>query len=142
MNRSEVIRVDHLYSQAPSAVWKALTDPTLHARWWAAGGVRPVVGHRFDLDMGQFGKQSCEVLGVEKERLFKYRFGTGVLDTTITWRLVPEGSGTRLMLTHEGFDLDSPISRMAFEGMKPGWPTVLARLDALLGDVASGQIAG
>jgi hypothetical protein len=37
------------------------------------------------------------------------------------------------MLTHDGFNLDSPLGRRAFEGMKPGWPAVLARLEAPLG---------
>lgn len=132
MSESAVIQVDHFYSHSPSAVWKALTDPKLHARWWAAGDVRPVVGHEFELDMGRFGTQPCRVLEVEEERLFKYRFATGTLDTIITWRLVPEGGGTRLELTQEGFDLASPVGRQAFEGMKPGWPQVLARLEAVL----------
>src|SRR5262249_29640524 len=118
------IEVDHVYAHAPSKVWKALTDPELHARWWAAGDVRAVVGHRFELDMGKWGKRACEVIAVEPERLLRYRFGIGVLDTVITWELVPEGSGTRLKLTHEGFDFDSPLGRTALEGMKPGWPRV------------------
>jgi uncharacterized protein YndB with AHSA1/START domain len=80
------------------------------------------------LDMGKFGKQPCEVVAVEHERLFRYTFATGTLDTVITWRLAPEGAGTRLSLTHEGFDLDSPLARAAFEGMKGGWPSVLERL--------------
>jgi uncharacterized protein YndB with AHSA1/START domain len=116
---SHVIRVDHLSRHPPTAVWKALTDPALHARWWAAGEVRPIVGHRFELDMGRWGKQPCEVLQVQHERLLKYRFAAGVLDTIITWHLTAEGSGTRLTLTHEGFNLDSPLSRQAFEGMNP-----------------------
>jgi uncharacterized protein YndB with AHSA1/START domain len=127
------IRLDHVYKHPPSAVWKALTTPELHAKWWAPGDVRAVVGHRFELDMGQWGKQACLVLAVEPERLFQYRFATGRLDTMITWRLAPEGTGTRLTLIHEGFDLDSPLSKQAFEGMKPGWPNVLGRLAELLG---------
>lgn len=132
MSAPAVIQVEHFYAHAPSEVWKVLTDPALHARWWAAGDVRPIVGHRFDLDMGRWGKQACEVLEVKHERVLKYRFAAGVLDTIITWRLTPEGSGTRLELTHEGFNLDSPMGRQALEGMKPGWPKVLARLEAVL----------
>jgi uncharacterized protein YndB with AHSA1/START domain len=128
----EVIQVEHFYPQPPAVVWKALTDPAMHARWWAAGNVQPIVGHRFELDMGQWGKQPCEVLEVQQNRLLKYRFAAGTLDSTITWELVSEGSGTTLKLTHEGFNLDSPMGRMAFEGMKPGWPKVLARLELLL----------
>lgn len=133
MNPPAVIQLDHVYAHPPSAVWKALTDPALHAKWWAAGDVRPIVGHRFTLDMGPWGQQPCEVLAVEPERLLQYRFATGTLDTTLTWRLAPEGTGTRLTLVHEGFNLDSPMGRRAFEGMKPGWPGVLARLGAALG---------
>ncbi len=133
MSSPGIIRMEKLYPHPPSAVWRALTDPELHARWWAAGDVRPIVGHRFTLDMGPFGRQPCEVLAVEHERLLQYRFAAGSLDTIITWRLAAEGTGTRLSLTHEGFNLDSPMGRAAFEGMKPGWPAVLERLGAVLG---------
>jgi uncharacterized protein YndB with AHSA1/START domain len=132
MNEPAVIQLDHLYAYPPARVWEALTDPALHARWWAAGDIRPVVGHRFELDMGAFGRQACEVLEVQPERLLKLRFAAGVLDTVITWRLTPEGSGTRLSLTHEGFDLDSPLARKALDGMRHGWPTVLGRMEAVL----------
>ncbi|HKP98662.1 MAG TPA: SRPBCC domain-containing protein [Fibrobacteria bacterium] len=132
MKEPGIIKLEHVYPHAPAAVWKALTDPALHARWWAAGDVRPIVGHRFDLDMGPWGKQPCEVLQADPERLFKYRFATASLDTLITWELIPEGSGTRLRLTHEGFDLDSPLGLQAFEGMKPGWAKILERLAAML----------
>ena len=94
--------------------------------------MRPVVGHRFDLDMGAWGKRPCEVVAVEPQRLLSYRFATGSLDTTLTWRLTPEGSGTRLTLTHQGFDLDSPMGRQALEGMRKGWPGILERLARLL----------
>jgi uncharacterized protein YndB with AHSA1/START domain len=127
-----VIQIDHFYAHPPSKVWQALTDPALLARWWASGDIHPVVGHRFEIDMGQWGKQPCEVIEVVQERLLKYRFATGVLDTIITWQLIPEGDGTRLRLTHEGFNLDSPIGRAALEGMKTGWPQVLARLEPVL----------
>jgi len=132
MNESAVIRVEHFYPHPPDAVWKALTDPEVHARWWAAGDVRPVVGHRFELDMGQWGMQPCEVITVEPERSFRYRFSAGRLDTIVGWQLAPEGEGTRLTLTHEGFDLESPMGRQAYEGMKPGWPMLLARMGSVL----------
>jgi len=98
--------------------------------------VKPVVGYRFNLDMGAWGQQGCEVVAVEPERLLKYRFAIGNLDTMITWRLTPEGAGTPLSLDHEGFNLDSPMGRKALEGMKLGWPGVLAKLGALLGTPA------
>jgi uncharacterized protein YndB with AHSA1/START domain len=132
MTNVAVIHVKRRSAHPPAAVWRALTDPELHARWWAAGDVRPVVGHRFELDMGQWGKQACEVLAVEPERLLRYSFAAGTLDTIITWRLAPDGDGTLLTLTQEGFDPDSPLGRQALEGMRAGWPGVLARLERVL----------
>lgn len=131
---TNVITLDQFLPHPPAAVWKALTDPELHARWWAAGDVRAEVGHRFKLDMGKFGYQPCEVTAVEPEALFAYTFAEGSLDTTITWRLEPEGRGTRLTLVHAGFDLDSPMGRQALEGMGHGWPQVVGRLAEVLAD--------
>ncbi|WP_330186122.1 SRPBCC domain-containing protein [Dactylosporangium sp. AC04546] len=126
------IQCDQFIAHPPSVVWRALTDPATHAKWWAAGDVRPVVGHRFTLDMGAWGHQPCEVLEVEPERLLRYSFAEGSLDTTLTWRLEPEGTGTRLFLEHEGFDPDSPLGRQALEGMGNGWPAILANMTRAL----------
>jgi len=37
------------------------------------------------------------------------RVAAGTLDTIINWELIPDGSGTRLRLTHEGFNLVSAL---------------------------------
>lgn len=134
MTEKGSIRLEHVYSQPPARVWRALTDPALVARWWSHGDIRPEVGHQFEMDMGPWGKQSCEVIAVETERLFRFRFARTTLDTIISWKLAPEGSGTRLTLVHEGFDLDTPMGRRAFEGMKPGWPGVLVKLGTAIDD--------
>ena len=84
MTQRGVIRLSQFINHSPARVWKALTDPAIHAKWWAAGDVRPVVGHRFTLDMGPWGQQPCEVLVVEPERLLGYSFAPGTLDSTIT----------------------------------------------------------
>lgn len=127
-----VIRCDQFIARPPARVWQALTDPELHARWWAAGDVRPVVGHRFTLDMGSWGQQPCQVLAVEPERMIRYTFAEGSLDTTITWRLVPEGTGTRLFLEHAGFDPASPLGQQALKGMGNGWPRLLRAIEPCL----------
>lgn len=132
MSEEAVIRLEHRYTQAPAAVWRALTDPELLARWFVKGDIRPIVGHRFELDMGKWGMQPCEVIAVEPERLIAYRFAIGSLDTTISWQLTPLADGTLLTLTHAGFDLDSPLGKTAFEGMRPGWPGLLERLGKTL----------
>ncbi|HEY6739561.1 MAG TPA: hypothetical protein VI076_12005 [Actinopolymorphaceae bacterium] len=48
---------------------------------------------------------------------------------TLTWQLVADGRGTRLLLEHSGFDLDDQRDRAACERMGPGWrDTVLPGL--------------
>ncbi|MEU6807540.1 SRPBCC domain-containing protein [Streptomyces sp. NPDC046831] len=136
MTENNTITCEKFLPHPPAAVWRALTDPELHARWWAAGDVRPVVGHRFTLDMGNFGSQPCVVTEVDHQRLLAYRFAEGTLDTTLTWLLQPEDDGTRLLLTHSGFDLDSPMGRQAYDGMGKGWPHVLDRLGTVLAETA------
>jgi uncharacterized protein YndB with AHSA1/START domain len=126
------IRCEQFIAHPPAVVWRALTDPELHARWWAKGDVKAEVGHRFTLDMGSYGQQPCEVLAVEPERMIKYSFAEGSLDTTITWRLEAEGSGTRLFLEHAGFDPESPLGQQALHGMGNGWPSLLAAIERKL----------
>lgn len=132
MSETQTIHCEQLLDHPPARVWAALTEPELQARWWSAGDIRPVVGHRFTLDMAEWGHQQCEVIEVEPERRLSYRFAEGVLDTTVTWTLEPEGDGTRLTLDHSGFDLDTPMGKAAFDGMGGGWPKVLPRIDAAL----------
>lgn len=122
------IECDEFVPHPPAAVWRALTESELLARWWAAGDIEPVPGHQFELDMGPWGRQVCRVLQVQPERLLSYTFGETSVDTTITWRLEAEGAGTRVFLTHSGFDLDSPLGRQAYDGMGSGWPSVLSRI--------------
>jgi uncharacterized protein YndB with AHSA1/START domain len=129
MSEPGVIRMSEYINYPPAKVWRALTDPEIHAKWWAAGDVKPEVGHKFELDMGPWGMQACEVIAVETEKLLRYSFA---LDTTITWTLEAEGEGTRLHLEHAGFDLDSPMAKKAFEGMGHGWPGVLKRIESAL----------
>lgn len=124
-----VIRLSKFIQHSLAKVWQALTVPELQAKWWAAGDVKAVVGHRFTLDMGPWGQQPCEVLAVEPEKLLSYTFA---LNTMITWRLEPENSGTRLYLEHSGFDLDSPQGQTAFNGMGGGWPKVLDGIEPAL----------
>jgi uncharacterized protein YndB with AHSA1/START domain len=123
---TEAIEVDQFIAKPPAAVWAALTTPELLAKWWGAGDIAPVVGHEFTIDMGPWGDQPCRVLeAVEPER-FVYTFSD---HWTLTWTLVPEGSGTRLLLRHDGFDPDDPQDAFALRTMGPGWrDEVLPRL--------------
>jgi uncharacterized protein YndB with AHSA1/START domain len=134
MKETETIKTSQYINHAPEKVWKALTTPDLLRKWWAEGNIKAEVGHEFSLDMGQFGKQECQVIAVEEGRLFQYSFSPGLLDTIITWKLTPDGSGTLLELEHSGFDLTSPIGKQAFKGMGGGWPRVIAGIESAISE--------
>ncbi|MFF0814541.1 SRPBCC domain-containing protein [Rhodococcus sp. NPDC003318] len=120
------VSVDRFIAAPPEKVWRALTEPELLATWWAPGDIAATVGHSFHLQMPGFGSIPCIVTEVEPHTRFTYSFNGHWL---LTWRLVPEGTGTRLLLDHTGFQLDDKRELGAFERMGQGWrSTVLPRL--------------
>ncbi|MFD8492976.1 SRPBCC domain-containing protein [Amycolatopsis sp. NPDC059657] len=135
------IEVDQFLAHPPAKVWRALTEPELFERWVKMpNDIRPVVGHRFELLTEPVpaanhpgGPVRCEVLVADPEKTLSIRWGPV---WTVTWRLEPEGNGTRLFLTHAGFDLDDPGEAMAYKIMGGGWRSGVPRaleqvLDAL-----------
>lgn len=88
--------------------------------------------------MGEFGTTRCEVPALEPERLLRISWVNPPLDTTVTWRLAAEGSGTRMYFEHAGFDLTDPRQRRAYDGMSSGWRSKIhARLAEVLGASAA-----
>lgn len=128
------IEVDQLLSHPPERVWRALVEPELQAGWMSMGpDFAPVVGHRFAIPMGEWGTTQCQVLEVVEPERLVISWVNDPLVTTITWRLVPEGTGTRLFLEHSGFTGDQS---MAVEGMGEGWGTAIrTRLPEVLADL-------
>ena len=138
MNDARSVEVDQYLPHPPAKVWRALTDPVRLAGWLMRNDFAPVVGHRFtfrtapqpDFD----GVVHCEVLDLEPERLMRWSWRGGTLDSTVTWTLTAEGRGTRLFLRHEGFDPDDPMQQRALKIMGGGWRSHIFRaLAAYLG---------
>jgi uncharacterized protein YndB with AHSA1/START domain len=137
---ARTVRVDEFLPHKPARVWKALTDPDLLAKWLMPNDFRPLVGHRFTFrtdprpNVGFDGVIHCEVLAAEPERLLRFTWRGGPLDTMVTWTLVPEGRGTRLFLEHDGFDLDDPAQQFTRRILDGGWRSnVMSALRSVLG---------
>ncbi len=140
------IETDSFLPHPPAAVWRALTDPALLAQWLMPNDFEARIGHHFtfravpapgaDFD----GIVHCEVLDLRPEELLQISWCGGPgLNTTVTWRLAREGRGTRLFLTHDGFDEADPGQRRVMDILGGGWTGHLrARLEAALGDVSRG----
>jgi uncharacterized protein YndB with AHSA1/START domain len=74
------------------------------------------------------------VLDLEPPRLIRFSWRGGGLDTVVSWSLVPEGTGTRLLITHDGFDDTDPAQRMVMGILGGGWRGhLIRRLGTLLG---------
>lgn len=127
------IRTEQFLPHPPARVWRALTDPALQARWLMPSDFRAEVGAHFTFDTGQWGKTHCEVLAIEPEQRLHISWKNPPLDTTVTWTLTPEGTGTRIVVEHAGFDLDDPRQVFAHQGMSGGWAGGIAeRLAAVV----------
>ncbi|KQH75330.1 polyketide cyclase [Mycobacterium gordonae] len=122
MTERQAIEVDQFVAAAPEKVWRLLTEPQLLRLWWAEGDVAPIAGHEFSLDMPGYGRQPCKVLEVDPPHRFVYSFTES---WTLAWRLETEGNGTRVFLSHTGFDLGDKRMADAFGRMGPGWREVV-----------------
>lgn len=121
MGATATIEVDEFLPYPPDVVWRALTDSDRLAAWLMPNDFEPEIGHRFAFATGRWGTTGREVLDMQPERLLRFSWRNGPLDTEVTWRLEPEGNGTRLFLQHCGFDLDHPMPRFAYDSMSDGW---------------------
>ncbi|GAA3804871.1 SRPBCC domain-containing protein [Sphaerisporangium flaviroseum] len=137
------VHVDEFLPHPPAKVWRALTDPELIARWLMPNDFKLEVGHRYTMrtmpiPATRFGGViACAVLEFEVGKLLRISWADAGredgLDSTVTWRLEPEGRGTRLFLDHEGFDPGDPSQRLARRIMGGGWKShVLRGLEAAL----------
>ena len=137
------IRVDQFYPHPPSTVWRALTTPELMAQWLMPNDFRAEPGHRFTFQArpvgatGFSGLIACEVLEVTPPRRLRISWADAARPdarrTEVCWTLHAEGSGTRLMLEHSGFDPDDPTQQLARRIMGGGWRgQILRRLAEVL----------
>lgn len=85
------------------------------AEWLMPNDFELRIGHTFSFGtplipaMGFGGMRYSEVLDFEPERMLKISWctdqgGEKSLDTTVTFTLLPEYGGTRLLISHDGFD--------------------------------------
>jgi uncharacterized protein YndB with AHSA1/START domain len=95
---STAIVSDTFLAHPPARVWRALTDPAQVSAWLMPTTFRAELGAPFELDTGKWGVIHCEVTALEPQLRLAYTWRNPPLDTTVTWRLEPEGEGTRLHL--------------------------------------------
>src|SRR5688500_4198662 len=84
--------------------------PPRSRAYMTSHGFEAKVGHEFQFRMppkpGFDGIIRCKVTEVDRPRRLSdsWSGGWGSASTLVTWSLQPEGGGTRLVLTHGGFE--------------------------------------
>lgn len=137
------IKVDEIFPHAAATLWRTLTTPELMGRWlMAPTGFEPVVGNRFTFQTTAKGEWDgvihCEVLEIEPNERLVYSWRGGhesnegygaLLETVVRWTLSQTEAGTRVQLSHEGFQL--PQNEVAFTNMRQGWVKVVEKVGEL-----------
>lgn len=142
---TNTIQREMLFPQPREQVWRAITDSATLAKWMYPNDFEPRVGHHFTFHVPPNPKVGfdglvvrCEVLECEPpSRLaFSWEAG-GLVDTRVSFRLEPDGNGTRLFFEHSGFDLSQPFGEQAFHGAEFGWAKMLKQFATVVADMAA-----
>ena len=143
---TQTIRREVRIPQPREQVWRALTDSATLAEWMFPNDFEPRVGHHFTFRVPPNPKAGfdglvvrCEVLecAPPSRLVFSWSAGGPVVDTRVSFRLEPDGDGTRLVFEHSGFDLSQPWGDQAFQGAEFGWAKMLGQLPAVVAGLAA-----
>ena len=117
---ARTIEREAVYPHSPDRVWRALTDPEELAAWLMPTDFAPRQGHEFVLETGDahIGTIHAEVIEIDEPRLLRCRWSGVFGDSVVAFELFPEGDGTRLRVTHDGFGDPVPPE---FAGFESGW---------------------
>lgn len=131
MIRDEQIEHEETYPHPPERVWRALTDPAELGVWLMPTDFVAQAGRTFTFDARpSLGLIDGEVLEVEPPRLLRCRWSGVFGHTVVTFALTPVPGGTRLRVTHSGWDGQGIQHR---DGFDSGWHDKLTKdLAALL----------
>ena len=103
---NQTIRREILIPQPWERVWQAITDSATLAEWMFPNDFKPRVGHHFTFRVPGNPKMNfdglvvrCEVLECEPPTRLAFSWSAGgpVDNTRVSFRLEPDGDGTRLV---------------------------------------------
>ena len=112
----------------PNKIWRALTQPHLIEEWLMKNDFAPAVDHRFKFS-ADWGAVDCQVLVVEPDKVLSYTWAAYGLESVVTWKLTPSGTGTLLRMEQSGFQ---PDQKQAYQGAKFGWQNFFGKLEQVL----------
>ena len=127
----KMIKYNWFFEQSPETVWKYLTTSELMEQWLMKNDFELIPGYEFMFktnphpSMDFDGNVYCRILEIDplKKLVYSWKIKQGneklMLDSTVTWFLIPKKGGTELILEHTG--LDEWKNEMLFQAMNKGW---------------------
>lgn len=121
--------IERTLNATPDRVWKAITDKDQMKQWYFdLAEFKPEVGFEFSFEGGPDAETRyihlCKIIKVEPGKTLQYswRYDGFAGNSFVTFELFPEGSKTKLKLTHEGLEtFPSDIKDFARENFVEGW---------------------
>lgn len=131
MNATPIV-VESLFDAPVEKVWEAITSKEQMKDWYfAMDAFTPEVGFEFQFE-GDDGKQRylhlCRVTQVipNKQLRHTWRYEGQPEETLVTFTLFPEGSQTRLRLSHEGLEkIAHHGPAFAYDNFVAGWKAII-----------------
>lgn len=128
------VEVGRFYPHSTDDVWRAVTDSTLLKRWLmpSTGFVGAVVGTHFLLSVpgSESAEIACEIVAVTPNEAMTWSWmdlrASPPARWSVTWQVHAHGRGTRLTVTHTGFDVDDKRQMMARNAFARGWDQVMS----------------
>ncbi|NRD76173.1 SRPBCC domain-containing protein [Bacillus sp. BRMEA1] len=128
------IRYTLVYNAPIQKVWDAVATAEGLTAWFMPNDMKPVVGHEFHLNAGQFGMSPCKVTDVDPPNRLSFRWGK---DWTLTFELKDLDGKTEFTLIHSGWDANTVTEFGAphtavRENMNQGWGGLVKKLQGFV----------
>jgi uncharacterized protein YndB with AHSA1/START domain len=131
---NEPLVVERVLDAPVATVWDAITNKEGFKHWYFdVDDFKPEVGFKFRFggeDKGVTFMHDCQVKEVvpPKRLAYSWRYEGYEGDSLVTWELFPEGSGTRVKLTHAGLETFPKQPSFVRENFERGWTEIIGSL--------------
>jgi len=128
---AEPFVIERTYNASPERVWRAISDRDEMSKWYFnLEEFKPEVGFEFRFWGGSEEQQYlhiCEVTEAlpNKKLTYSWRYEGYSGVSYVSFELFPEGSKTRLKLTHTGLETFPKQKDFARESFSAGWTYII-----------------
>ena len=137
------LRFEEVFERPMDAVWRAITDPRLLARWLMENDFEPRLGHKFTLrdppSSTWRGRVACEVIELDPPRRMVWSWNAGIddeVETRVVFELRADGARTHLLFRHEGEGTPERVGSLG-----SGWSRRMAVLRHVVGPDYARRVA-